>query len=46
MRMEMKMNKMRMLLCVTKKTRLHCFWEKSITGVQRKTSAYGKQMGK
>lgn len=29
MRMEMKRNKMRTLLCVTKKTRLHCVWGKS-----------------
>lgn len=29
MRMEMKRNKIRMLLCVTKRTRLHCFWGKS-----------------
>lgn len=33
-----------MLLCVTMKTKLH--WEKSIIGIQSKTSAYEKQMGK
>lgn len=47
MRMGMKRNKTRMLLCVTVKTRLHCCWgKKSIIGIQSKTSAYKKQMGK
>lgn len=44
MRMGMKRSKTRMLLCVTMKTKLH--WEKSIIGIQSKTSAYEKQMGK
>jgi len=47
MRMGMKRSKTRMLLCVTMKTRLHCYWGgKSIVGIQSKASAYEKQTGK
>lgn len=48
MRMGMKRSKTRMLLCVNMKTRLRYYWQKnpSLTGIQSKTSACAKQMGK